>query len=95
VVASKASPLSLKGLYGLHPPYHAAALVAILKPFLSAKLRSRTALFESDAAAAATAAGLASGAAALPVAYGGTQEGFDPAWHLRKVSRARTLATNS
>jgi len=64
-----------------------ATLMAFLKPFLSIKLRNRTAMYGADVKAATTAAGLVEGVASLPVLYGGSLENFDPAWHLREVPR--------
>jgi hypothetical protein len=63
-----------------------ATLMTFLKPFLSTKLRNRTAMFGADVKAATAAGGLVEGVASLPVLYGGSLENFDPAWHLREVS---------
>ena len=62
----------------------------MVKPFMSKKLRSRVALYGSDTAAMLAAAGLSPDQ--VPPEYGGTLQGFDPAWYLRDEIRDRAAA---
>jgi len=95
-----ASPMKLKGIYGCFQPFYIPAMLALVRPFMSRKLRDRVALFGSDTDAMIKAAGLRP--EQVPVEYGGTLENFDPAWYLREeVSQmaaeetdAKTKTTN-
>jgi len=82
----KASPMRLKGIYGCYQPFYIPLMMAMVKPFMSKKLRDRVALFGSDTAAMLAAAGLRPDQ--VPPEYGGTLEGFDPAWYLRGESNS-------
>jgi len=90
----KASPMKLKGIYGFKQPFYLPAMMAMVKPFMSRKLRSRVALYGDNAEDMLTAAGLKP--EEVPIAYGGTLENFDPAWYLRsELAAASTNSTNA
>jgi len=76
-----AAPLRLRGLYACRQPWYVGMMMALVKPFMSKKLRERTRLFGQDTAAMLTAAGLRP--EQVPPEYGGTLGGFDPAWYLK------------
>ena len=75
-----AAPLRLRGLYACKQPWYVGFMLALVKPFMSRKLRERTNLYGADTAKMLAEAGLK--AEHVPPAYGGTMEGFDPAWFL-------------
>ena len=74
------APLRLRGLYACKQPWYVGIMLALVKPFMSRKLRERTNLYGADTAKMLAEAGLK--AEHVPPAYGGTMEGFDPAWFL-------------
>lgn len=90
----KASPMKLKGIYGYKEPFYIPAMMAMVKPFMSRKLRSRVALYGDKADDMLAAAGLKP--EEVPVAYGGTLENFDSAWYLRgELAASSTDSTSS
>jgi len=76
------SPLRLRGLYAIKQPWYIGAMLRMVKPFMSRKLRDRVQLFGDDTSAMLEAAGLT--AEQVPPEYGGCLKGFDPAWHLKQ-----------
>jgi hypothetical protein len=56
-------------------------MLGLVKPFMPRKLRERTQLYGNDTAKMLSEAGLSP--EHVPPEYGGTLEGFDPAWFLR------------
>lgn len=81
-----ASPMRLRGIYGLYQPWYIGIMLGMVKPFMKKKLRDRVELFDQDGAALLQSAGLRP--EQVPVEYGGTMEGFDPSWHLKTLVRA-------
>ena len=76
-----AAPLRLRGLYACRQPRYVSVMLALVKPFMPKKLRERTHLYGEDTAAMLAAAGLRP--EQVPPEYGGTLQGFDPAWYLK------------
>lgn len=76
------SPMRLRGIYGCHQPWYVGMMLAIARPFMSKKLRSRVTLFGKDTAAMLMEAGLAP--EQVPPLFGGTLQGWEPNWHLKK-----------
>lgn len=74
----QAAPFAVKGLFACHQPLHVSAMMGALRPFLSAKLAGRLALFGADTAGMLRAAGL--DPLYVPSDFGGTNEAFDFAW---------------
>jgi len=79
----KVSPMRLRGIYAIRQPWYVGVMLAMVKPFMSAKLRERVALFGADTSGMLAAAGLTP--EQLPPEYGGTLQGFDTAWHLKEM----------
>ena len=75
------SPLRLRGIYGCHTPWYVGMMLAMVKPFMSKKLRDRVSLHDKDTAAMLAEAGL--DPKDVPPEYGGTLQGFDYGWHLK------------
>ena len=76
-----AAPLRLRGLYSCKQPWYVGAMLMLVKPFMSRKLRERTHLYGKDTAKMLADAGLQP--EQVPPEYGGTLEGYDPAWFLK------------
>jgi len=79
------SPLRLRGIFGCKQPWYVGLMLALVRPFMSKKMKDRVALFGSDTDAMLAAAGLRP--EQVPTMYGGTIEDFDPAWHLKNIDR--------
>ena len=78
-----ASPLRLRGLYACKQPWYVGFMLALVKPFMSKKLKERTHLYGDDTATMLADAGLQPDQ--VPPEYGGTLQGFDPAWYIPRV----------
>lgn len=79
-----AAPLRLRGLYACKQPWYVGIMLSLVKPFMSKKLRERTHLYGKDTARMLTDAGLTP--EQVPPEYGGTLEGFEPAWYLKRMT---------
>ena len=80
-----ASPLRLRGLYACKQPWYVAVMLALVKPFMSRKLKERTHLYGEDTATMLAEAGLQP--EQVPPEYGGTLQGFDPAWFIARAEK--------
>ncbi len=58
-------------------------MLALARPFMSKKLKERTHLYGSNTAKMLEEAGLRP--EQVPPPYGGTLQGFDPAWYLSQA----------
>lgn len=78
-----ACPVRLRGIYACRQPWYIGLMLALVKPFMSKKLRDRVRLYGRDTAAMLADAGLTP--EQIPPEYGGTLQGFDPSWYLASM----------
>ena len=72
--------MRLRGIYACHQPWYVNIMLALVRPFMSRKLRDRLKFFGSRQQDMLDAAGLRP--EDVPELFGGAMQSWDPAWYL-------------